>query len=53
MTADEANALRVVANEIMSRLYIAGEREHLEILRLYAVRAIKEIDRAALAAKEK
>lgn len=52
MTADEANSIRLYANEIMRQLYIAGEREQLELLRMYAVGAIEELNRAALAAKE-
>lgn len=41
------NDLRLYANEIMRRLYIDGEREQLEILRLYAARCIEEIDAKA------
>lgn len=52
MTAEEANNIRLYANEIMRRLYVDGQREQLEILRMYSVRAIEELDRAALAAKE-
>ena len=50
MTADELNTLRLHANEIMRQLYLAGEREQLNILLKYAERSIEEIDRAALAA---
>ena len=50
MTVDELNTLRLQANEIMRQLYLAGEREQLNILLKYAERAIEEIDRAALAA---
>lgn len=43
---NDANEQRLIANEIMRRLYEAGEREQLELLRMYAERAIQEIDRA-------
>ena len=45
MTDNEANEIRLVANEIMRKLYYAGQREQLKILRMYAERAIEEIDK--------
>jgi len=45
MTENEANEIRLIANEIMRRLYEAGAREQLDLLRMYAVRAIEEIDK--------
>lgn len=41
MSDDEANELRLVANEIMSRLYEAGQLTQLRILELYATQALK------------
>lgn len=46
MTNSEANELRLIANEIMRKLYLNNQREQLELLRMYADSAIKEIDRA-------
>lgn len=50
MTDSEANEIRLIANEIMLRLYKAGQRDQLNLLRIYAVRAIKEIDKKPNAA---
>jgi hypothetical protein len=52
MTGIEANEIRLVANEIMHRLYTGGHREQLDTLRMYAVRAIEEIDKAKKSNKE-
>lgn len=40
-----ANEERLIANEIMRRLYEAGERDQLDLLRIYAEVAIREIDK--------
>ena len=44
MNANDANEERLIANEIMRRLYEAGEAEQLRILMLYAKRCIELID---------
>lgn len=44
MTDNEANEIRLIANEVMRRLYIDGQREQLDLLRMYAVSAIEHID---------
>ena len=46
MSDSEANDLRLIANEIMLRLYGANKREQLDMLRMYSERAIEEIDKA-------
>ncbi len=46
MTDSEANELRLVANEIMRQLYEADKRDQLNLLGMYAKRAIEEIDKA-------
>ena len=45
MDNTEANEIRLVANEIMRKLYMDRKKEQLEILRNYAIRAIEEIDK--------
>ncbi len=44
MNTMDANEERLIANEIMRRLYEANERGQLEILMLYAKRCIELID---------
>jgi hypothetical protein len=44
MTDNEANENRLLAKAVMRKLYEAGQREHLNILRMYAMRAIAAID---------
>lgn len=44
LSDDEANEIRLVANEIMRRLYEGGQREQLDLLRMYAEIALKHID---------
>jgi hypothetical protein len=45
MTDEEANEIRLIANEIMRRLYENGKRSQLDLLQKYALRAIEEIDK--------
>ena len=45
-TDHEANEVRLIANEIMRRLYTGGHREQLNLLLRYAEQAIEEIDKA-------
>ena len=42
-TDTEANELRLVANEIMRRLYTAGKRDQLTLLSWYVEGALKDI----------
>ncbi len=44
MTDNEANELRVLANEVMRRLFEGGHREQLNILKAYAKIAIEHLD---------
>lgn len=41
MTDKEANDFRLYANEIMRRLYEAGQLDQLRILELYATNALQ------------
>lgn len=47
MTDPEANDLRCYAAEIIVRLYQAGQREQLKLLRDQAEASIREIDQRA------
>lgn len=51
MKTNNANEERLIANEIMRRLYEADEREQLDLLRRYAEIAIKHIDERRREAK--
>jgi len=42
MTSDEANTLRLIAAEIINKLWQAGERTQLELLESQAKRSIQE-----------
>jgi len=50
MTDEEANEIRLIANEIMRRLYENRKRDQLDLLQGYASRAIEEIDKIGLPA---
>ena len=41
---NEANEFRLLAHELIQRLYVAGERNHLQLLRDHCDRAIEEIE---------
>ncbi len=43
-TSSDLNELRLVANEIMHKLYEAGETDQLRILRSYAATAIEYLE---------
>jgi len=47
MTDSHANEIRLIANEIMRQLYEAGQREQLDLLRMYAEIALKRMDEQA------
>ncbi len=46
MSDSEANELRLIANEIIRKLYMAGQRGQIEILHIYSEVALTRIDEA-------
>jgi hypothetical protein len=42
---NQANELRLIANEMIHQLYQLGERDQLEILEIAARRSIEELDK--------
>jgi hypothetical protein len=41
---NEANEFRLLAHELIRRLYVAAERPHLRLLRDHCDRALEELD---------
>lgn len=41
---NEANEFRLLAHELIRRLYVAAERPHLRLLRDHCERALEELD---------